>query len=479
MGPSIIQGGMGVGVSSWQLARRVAEHGQLGVVSGTAVAVTVARRLEAGDPGGHIQRALDAFPVPALADRVRARYLSRAGQARGERFLAVPRPTVEPDPRLEELTVVAAFVEVFLAREGLAGAGTVGINLLEKVQLPTLPTLYGAMLAGVDDVLMGAGVPARIPAILDRLAEHADVELPIAVADDDLLGDDGRPVGASARFSPRALMGSVEPPAVTRPRFLAIVSSATLATYLSRVAGGGPDGFVVETPTAGGHNAPPRGRRTPDATEPVYGPRDRIDLDAIRELGRPFWLAGGYGSPERLAEAQQQGATGVQVGTAFAFCEESGIDAQLKRRVLDRVAEGRAAIRTDSLASPTGFPFKIAEVDATLSDDEVAASRPRRCDLGYLREPYRRSNGRIGYRCASEPVADYLAKGGEEADTVGRQCLCNGLVATMGLGQVRRDGFAEPPLITAGDDLAELERFLGDRRSYSAADVIEHLLSPV
>ncbi len=44
--PEIIQGGMGVGVSSWQLARQVSMNGQLGVVSGTAVAVTFSRRLQ-------------------------------------------------------------------------------------------------------------------------------------------------------------------------------------------------------------------------------------------------------------------------------------------------------------------------------------------------------------------------------------------------------------------------------------------------
>ena len=35
--PGIIQGGMGIGVSGWRLARAVSSHGQLGVVSGTAV----------------------------------------------------------------------------------------------------------------------------------------------------------------------------------------------------------------------------------------------------------------------------------------------------------------------------------------------------------------------------------------------------------------------------------------------------------
>jgi nitronate monooxygenase len=62
------------------------------------------------------------------------------------------------DPRsLVELRVVANFVEVFLAREG--HDGLVGINYLEKIQIPHLSSIYGAMLAGVDYVLMGAGIP--------------------------------------------------------------------------------------------------------------------------------------------------------------------------------------------------------------------------------------------------------------------------------------------------------------------------------
>jgi len=35
--PRIIQGGMGIAVSDWRLARAVSRLGQLGVVSGTAI----------------------------------------------------------------------------------------------------------------------------------------------------------------------------------------------------------------------------------------------------------------------------------------------------------------------------------------------------------------------------------------------------------------------------------------------------------
>jgi NAD(P)H-dependent flavin oxidoreductase YrpB (nitropropane dioxygenase family) len=50
--PTIIQCGMGVGISHWRLARAVASQGQLGVVSGTALDQIYARRLQEGDPEG-------------------------------------------------------------------------------------------------------------------------------------------------------------------------------------------------------------------------------------------------------------------------------------------------------------------------------------------------------------------------------------------------------------------------------------------
>jgi hypothetical protein len=70
--PEIIQGGMGVAVSGWRLARAVSMLGQLGVVSGTALDVVLARRLQLGDPTGDLRRAIRRFPDPAVAERVLA-----------------------------------------------------------------------------------------------------------------------------------------------------------------------------------------------------------------------------------------------------------------------------------------------------------------------------------------------------------------------------------------------------------------------
>ena len=77
--PEVIQGGMGVGVSSWRLARSVSRVGGLGVVSGTALDVVLARRLQDGDPGGHMRRALAAFPEQGMADGSSTPTSSRTG----------------------------------------------------------------------------------------------------------------------------------------------------------------------------------------------------------------------------------------------------------------------------------------------------------------------------------------------------------------------------------------------------------------
>jgi nitronate monooxygenase len=212
--------------------------------------------------------------------------------------------------------------------------------------------------------------------------------------------------------------------------------------------------------------------------EPVYGERDIPELDKIRALELPFWLAGGYGRPGKLAEALQLGAAGIQVGTPFAFCDESGIQPELKRQAIAKSKLGQARVFTDPVASPTGFPFKVAQLEETLAVREKYEARPRICDLGYLRHLYRRADGTIGYRCPAEPVQHFLRKGGTESQTVGRKCVCNGLPATAGYGQKRASTMDELPLVTAGDDLTNIAQFLpAGRDSYGADDVLRALLA--
>ena len=461
--PRIIQGGMGIGVSGWELARAVSRLGQLGVVSGTAVDTVMIRRLQDGDQGGHVRRAIREFPIADVCEHLLRRYYLAPGRRGSTPYKALPMFRKSVSLARQQVTMIANFVEVWLAKEG--HDGVVGINLLTKVQMPNLPSLYGAMLAGVDYVLMGAGIPREIPGVLDAFAEHRaarlklDVEGPAGTEPDELVFDPGEHHAA-----PDAPL--------RRPRFVPIVSASSLATTLARKASGKVDGFIVEGPTAGGHNAPPRGEpRFSSEGEPLYGERDVVDLEKIRELGLPFWLAGGAGTPNGLRDALAAGAAGVQVGTLFAYCDESGLAPELKRRVLAGIAAGRVRVRTDPRASPTGYPFKVVLVEGLEHQDD---RRVRNCDLGYLRVAYRTPAGKLGYRCAAEPVAQYVAKGGDIADTVGRRCLCNGLTANIGQPQHRDDG-DELPLLTSGDDLVSLDTFARGRARYSAAEVIDYL----
>jgi NAD(P)H-dependent flavin oxidoreductase YrpB (nitropropane dioxygenase family) len=150
----------------------------------------------------------------------------------------------------------------------------------------------------------------------------------------------------------------------------------------------------------------------------------------------------------------------------------------LKRSVLAHATRGEVDVFTDAVASPTGYPFKIVRWPA----DPLASARETRtrvCDLGGLRVPYVRPDGRLGYRCPAEPVEAYVEKGGLVEDTVGRRCLCNALMANIGHPQVRAGGRLEPPLLTSGDDLTSIGSFLEGRASYTAADVLDYLLSGV
>lgn len=461
---------MGAGVSSWKLAQAVSRLGQLGVVSGTALDQIFARRLQDGDPGGHLRRGLDHFPFPVMAERAWSKFYAPGGKPAGASYKTLPMHTKNTPRELSELCILANFVEVFLAREG--HNNPVGINYLEKIQIPHLPSLYGAMLAGVDYVLMGAGVPLKIPGVLDLLASHqsATYTLHVTGADE---GDDTTMTFVPSEFMERDVAQLV------RPKFLAIVASNTLAATMLKKANGHVDGFVIEGPTAGGHNAPPRGRlQLDEAGEPIYGERDQVDLEKIRDLGVPFWLAGGYGSSPKVRESLAAGAAGVQVGTAFAYCAESSLREDYKRAILTKVVSGDTRVVTDSLASPTGFPFKIVQLEGTLSERDVYAARPRVCDLGYLREAYKGPDGKIAYRCPGEPVTAYLSKGGKQENTVGRACLCNALVATIGHPQVRGGRYLERGLVTSGNDVAGIARFMPQGESiYDAADVVNKLLS--
>lgn len=461
---------MGVHVSNHRLARTVAMAGGLGVVSGTGLDGVYARLLQDGDQGA--RWGLEQFPDQAIAERILATYFNAAGRE-GRPYKNVAKWIIDPVTErqradlagLQELAVASAFAEVTRAKHH--HRAPIGINVLRKIPLPIPATVYGAMLAGVDVVLTGAGSPDEMPGLIDALARHAEGVLSVKVLRA-AAGDE-----YATRFAPADLAGLPHASPLRRPRFLAIVASVDLAAGLAANPATRPDGFVVEGPTAGGHNAPPRGPWRPQ-TEPSYDERDGVDLSALAAIGLPFWLAGSYGSPEGLRRAHRAGARGIQAGTVFALSRESALAPRLKHQILGRLADGTADVATDGSASPTGFPFKVHQLEGTLSDRAVRDGRRRLCDLGYLRQPVARDGG-LAYACPAEPEPAFKSKGGRQPQATDRMCLCNALFAAAGLPQQRRDGYVEPPVFTGGADLDAVRRLSGDGDGYSATRAVAYI----
>jgi len=464
--PRIIQGGMGVNISGWLLARTVSMLGQQGTVSGVILEKIFSRLLQQGDPGGYLRRALSHFPFPHIAKKVLDAFYVEGGIPEGTPFRNAPVFTIKPSDLLISLTICSNYAFVWLAKEG--HDNPVSINYLEKVALPHVYALTGAMLAGIDLITMGAGIPLQIPELIDNIAKGKTVSYRVPVIGENV-------TGYTMSFNPKEFFGG-ELPSLRRPGFIPIIASNLLASiFMKRLPKGSVQGFVIEEPTAGGHNAPPRKPILDEKgkPKPIYGEKDIVNYPSIAKLGLPFWIGGSYASPEKLKWALEKGAAGIQAGSIFALCEESSMDPDIRRKIRQLGFEGKLSVRTDMLISPTGFPFKVAILDGTISEQDVYQNRVRICDQGALTALYEMPDGNIGYRCAGEPVDRFVSRGGDAEDTVGRGCLCNGLISTAGLGNPE-----EPPVVTLGDDISFLKKIMTSAEStYSAKDAIEFLLS--
>jgi len=455
--PKIRLGGMGINISDWFLAKTMSMLNQIGTLSGTALDIVVARKLQMGDPGGHIRRALAHFPFPLIAKKVLDEYFVKDGIKKETKFKVVPFFTVNPSNLLIALTICANYAFVWLAKE--SHENPISINYLEKVSMPHIYAITGAMLAGVDEISMGAGIPLQIPKVINDIFEGNTVSYNIPVIGKNI-------TKYEMSFNPKSFFGE-DLPSLKKPRFLPIISSNLLATmFTTKLPSESVYGFVVEEPTAGGHNAPPRNKID-------YGTKDMVNYSEIAKLGKPFWIGGSYASPEKLKWALSVGAEGIQAGSIFALCEESSMDYLTRKKIRALGFNNNLNIKTDMRVSPTGYPFKVSNVPGTLSDDYIYRSRPRICDQRCLSILYEKPNGSIGYRCSAEPEHLYIKKGGEAEDMVGRACLCNGLLSACGLGNKE-----EFPIVTLGDDFSFLEKIMkNENDSYNAKDAVDYLIS--
>ena len=295
--PELIQGGMGVGVSGWRLARAVAAAGGLGVVSGTALDVQLARRLQLGDLAGDLRRSLARFPYPELVERVIRSATSCPAASPPAR--ASPRSRATPSSRAAiscgSMSWRASSRSTSRARVTTAA---VGINLLQKIVLPTLPTLYGALLAGVGLRPHGGRHSARNPR-RSRGALRAPSGSAFGARDRSRRRRRKAPRSASASIRRRS--GLRRWPSRSR---CPTSSPSSLRSRWRRSCSSAPPERSTASSSKRRQRAGTTRRRAarPGSTTAASRSTGRaieVDLAKLRELGKPFWLAGSRGRRER------------------------------------------------------------------------------------------------------------------------------------------------------------------------------------
>ncbi len=141
-------------------------------------------------------------------------------------------------------------------------------------------------------------------------------------------------------------------------------------------------------------------------------------------------------------------------------------------------------VRTTTF-SPTGFAFKVVQLQDTLADDDIYNDRVRICDIGILQQrgfnkPDEQGQRTLFQRCPAGPVATYVDKRGLANNTDERRCLCNGLLACVGLGQVkeiRGELVEEPAIVTLGNHLDGVRRLSRQgQTAYHVEDVVADIL---
>ena len=144
-----------------------------------------------------------------------------------------------------------------------------------------------------------------------------------------------------------------------------------------------------------------------------------------------------------------------------------------------------ASLVKTTIFSPTGFSFKVVQLKDTLSDDDVYEARRRTCDIGLLQQrgfskPDEDGTRTLFQRCAAAPIDGYVNNRGIERNTDERRCLCNGLLASVGLGQVKKlngEWTEEPAIVTLGNRLDGIRRLSRQGQTpYHVQDVVTDIL---
>lgn len=502
----LFEGGRGVYGSNCRSAPHIVEEGNgkaAAAVSLTLIAIVWAHRMATRDPKA--DEALKQFGdlFSKNVEQV-LRDVYWGAQEKRKRLRAA-KPTLTPSPLQRWLVLFSVFTEVYLATrraDGTPHNHTIVVNMLEKVFWFRNEEFFGTMLAAglrgpeaLTVVVSGAGLQSQYLGTIDMLQRHRastydyHVEGYGAVTThfdlEELLE---APIHRSTYIEEagkRKLRGSVLGMLPVIPIVSTKGAVRTLSIARKKLT---PQlqfaGYVVENHEAPGHNAPPRRKNYRDR-KPLYTDEDKMDLDWFagfcKKESVPFWLAGGFGSPKGLVDAQRLGAAGVQVGTLFALADKAGLLESIKVNALTLILQ-RVLHAEQRMESPTFYPFGIASVPETITDEDLADLWVPSCDIGYLSFPTKFGNA-IVQRCAAEKPRDYVEKGGSIDDTIGMKCLCRMLLAAADYPTVVDMSKRDIPILTLSalsqEQVHKLLVWLNqkDAAPYPSTKVVEYMLS--
>jgi len=308
----IIQGGMGVGVSLNPLANAVAREGGVGIVSSACLDRLLSKRTG---------RKLNSYE--------------------------------------------AAYEEVSLAKNS---GGVAGINIMCALGRDYSDSVKGALDAGADVIISGAGLPLTLPAI----------QAPKETA------------------------------------LIPIVSSARALEIICKKwekLGYRPDAVVLEGPLAGGH----LGFKM-DQIDTVENKLENL-LPPVKDMAKkygdfPIIVAGGIYTYDDIVGYLKAGAGGVQMGTRFLATEESSASSDYKSSVV-AARESDIIVAYDP-GSPCGLPFRIIK-QSPMYVSALSKKRAPKCDKGYVLQ--KDSEGKYSICPAKRSNEHHF-------------CICNGLLSS-------------------------------------------------
>lgn len=264
-------------------------------------------------------------------------------------------------------TYEAAYEEVSLSK---SEGGFAGINIMVALVRDYEDSVKGAVDAGADLIISGAGLPLNLPGI-------------------------------------------------TPPKDTALVPIVSSARALELICkkwerlGYRPDAVVLEGPLAGGH---------------LGFKIDQIDLESnrlenlfppVKDMAMkygdiPVIVAGGIYTHSDIRMFLEMGASGVQMGTRFLVTEESSASAVYKKAVVE--AHDEDIIVAHKPGSPCGLPFRIIK-QSPMYVSSVKSLRQPKCDKGYVL--LKDAEGKFT-RCPAKESNENCF------------CICNGLLSSAG-----------------------------------------------